>query len=487
MSAAAGRRFDVAIIGAGCSGIGAAVRLRQAGFGDLVVLEKAGEVGGTWRENTYPGCACDVPSALYSYSFAPNPDWSRAFAGQEEIWRYLRRVADEHGVRPAIRFGAEVLDARWDEDTRVWRLATRAGAFVARALVAAAGPLHEPSIPALPGLSDFGGRVFHSSRWDHGHDLRGRRVAVVGTGASAVQFVPEIQPRVAALHVFQRTPSWVLPKPNPALSEVARAVFRRVPSTQRAVRAAQDALLEGLAVGFRHPRAMGVLEAVARRHLRRQIPDPALRQALTPRFVLGCKRILLSSTYYPALAQPNVRVHATAVARVAPGRVIGADGSEAAVDTIVFGTGFHVTDPPIAARIRGVGGELLSARWAGSPRGYLGTTMVGYPNLFFMLGPNLGTGHSSAFAILEAQLAQIAAALSAMRERGWTRLAVRPEAEAAYNDALQAGLARTVYNAGGCRSYYLDTNGRNSTTWPWSTARLVRTVGRFEPGAYDAR
>lgn len=479
------QKVEVLIIGAGCSGIGAAIRLRQAGFHDFVVLEKAGDLGGTWRENTYPGCACDVPSALYSYSFAPNAGWSHAFAGQAEIWSYLRRVADENGVLPRIRYRAEVISARWSDDERRWHVETTDGAWSARVLLAASGPLHRPALPALPGLAAFGGKVFHSAEWDHGHDLTGERVAVVGTGASAVQFVPEIQPRLRELHVFQRTPSWVLPKPNPPVPWAEREIFRRVPATQRALRRGQYAMLEALAFGFRHPRAMRALQRIGLLHLRRQVRDRRLREILTPSFVLGCKRILLSNTYYAALARPNVRVHPTAVASVRPGAVVGADGAAAAVDAIIFATGFHVTDPPIAERVFGAGGRRLADDWNGSPRGYMGTNVRGYPNFFLMLGPNLGTGHSSAFSIIEAQLDRFVAAVAAMSDRGWTRLEVRADAEAAYNDEVQAALPSTVYNAGGCSSYYLDRSGRNSTIWPWSTGRLVDRVSRFDAHAYE--
>nr|HEX4316047.1 NAD(P)/FAD-dependent oxidoreductase [Kofleriaceae bacterium] len=482
------RRVEVLVIGAGCSGIGAVIRLREAGIHDVVVLEKAASLGGTWRENTYPGCACDVPSTLYSYSFAPNPSWSRAFAGQAEILRYLEQVARDHDVVRHIVFGAEVHAARWDDARDVWTVDTTAGRFEARSIVAAAGPLHRPSIPDLPGLATFRGKTFHSSRWDHDYDLAGKRVAVVGTGASAIQFVPEIQPVVGALHVFQRTPSWVLPKPNPKVSETAQRLFARVPAVQQALRGAQYGLLEAVAYGFRHPRVLHELERLALRHLAKQIPDATLRRALTPSFVLGCKRILLSNTYYPALSSPNATVHATAVESVRGDTVIGADGSIAdRLDAIIFATGFHVTDPPIAERVWGQGGRRLADLWGGSPRGYMGTTVAGYPNFFLVLGPNVGTGHSSAFSIIEAQLAHISDAVAAMRARGWTRLEVRADVEAAFNDEVQTAVKSTVYNAGGCTSYYLDHNGRNSTVWPWSTTRLVERVGRFDAADYQAR
>lgn len=480
------RRVEILVIGAGCSGIGAAIRFRQAGIDDFVVLEKASDVGGTWRENTYPGCACDVPSALYSYSFAPNPSWTRAFAGQAEIWRYLRRVADEHRVTERIRFGVEVLAARFDDDERRWRVETSQGVYSARVVVAAAGPLHRPRIPDIDGLASFRGKVFHSAEWDHSYDLAGKRVAVIGTGASAVQFVPEIQPRIGTLHVFQRTPSWVLPKPDHRVPWIESELFRRFPRSQRALRDAEYALLEALAVGFRHPRILRGLQQLGRLHLRAQVKDAALRRALTPSFVLGCKRILLSNSYYRALTQPNVAVHPTAVVGIREGAVVGADGTVAEVDVIIFGTGFHVTDPPIADRII-ARGRSLADDWRGSPRGYMGTTIVGYPNLFMMLGPNLGTGHSSAFSIIEAQLDHVVAAIEEMRAKRWSRIEVLRDVEASYNDEVQAALASTVYNAGGCSSYYLDANGRNSTTWPWSTTRLVERVSRFDRAAYDAR
>jgi cation diffusion facilitator CzcD-associated flavoprotein CzcO len=481
------RRVDVLVIGAGCSGIGAAIRLRRAGIDDFVVLEKADDLGGTWRENTYPGCACDVPSALYSYSFAPNPAWSRAFAGQAEIWSYLRRVATDQGVVPRISFGTEVHRASWIDADSAWHVDTTRGRFVARVVISAAGPLHTPAIPSIPGLADFRGKTFHSAEWDHSCDLTGKRIAVVGTGASAVQFVPKIQPTVGKLHLFQRTASWVLPKPDHRVASLERALFTRFPASQAALRRAEYGLLEVLAFGFRHPRAMRALEQLSLAWLRSQVKDEALRRALTPRFVLGCKRILLSNTYLRAVATPNVELHATAVSRIGETTVYGADGSAADVDAIIFGTGFHVTDPPIAERIVGAAGRALADDWRGSPRGYLGTSIVGFPNFFMMLGPNLGTGHSSAFSIIEAQLDQIAAAITAIRDRSWARLDLRPDVEAAYNDEVQAAVVSTVYNAGGCASYYLDANGRNSTIWPWSTTRLVRRVGRFDATAYESR
>ncbi|WP_128374681.1 flavin-containing monooxygenase [Streptomyces cavernae] len=477
---------EALIIGGGLSGIGAAVGLRRTGIRDVVVIEKADELGGTWRDNTYPGCACDVPSALYSYSFAPNPEWTRAFAGQPEIRAYLHRTAAAHGITPLIRFGTEVTRAQWNPHDARWHIETNRDHYTARFLIAAAGPWHEPLLPDVPGLADFPGEVFHSSRWRHDHDLTGARVAVVGTGASAVQFVPAIQPRVGRLHLFQRTAQWVLPKPDHHVPRAERWLMRRLPVAQRVLRSAEYAALEALGTGFRHPSLLRAVQQVGTLHLRATVKDPGLRRALTPDYTLGCKRLLLSNTYYPALTRPNVTVHATAVEAVRGSRVIGAYGSTADVDTIILGTGFRILDMPIAQRVFDADGASLDDRWKGSPDAYLGTTVSGFPNAFILLGPHLGTGHSSAYMVLEAQLDYIAAALRHFRSAGWTVMDVRPEVQAAFNAEVQQALPSTVYNAGGCSSYYLDGNGRNSFSWPWSTGRMRRRLARFDPEAYTS-
>ena len=477
-------QVEVAVIGAGASGIGAAIRLRQAGIDDVVVLDKGDGLGGTWRDNTYPGCACDVPSALYSFSFAPNPEWTRAFAKQPEIRAYLRSVAEKHGVLPHIRTRTEVIESRWDEQARRWTLQTTAGQISARFVIAGAGPWNEPLIPDVPGLLDFPGEVFHSARWNHDVDLSGTRVAVVGTGASAVQFVPEIAPSVAALHLFQRTAQWVLPKPDHYVPHAERWVLRTVPGAQRALRAAEYAALEAFGLGFRHPWILRVVQRIGTAHLFATIRDPRLRAKLSPDYTLGCKRLLMSNSYYPALARPNVHVQATAVARVDGSAVIGADGTRAEVDVIIFGTGFHILDMPVAEQVFDTDGRSLADHWQGSPQAYLGTTVAGFPNLFLLLGPGLGTGHSSAFSILEAQLDHVLAAITHARTGDDTVVRLREDVQAEFNAELQAALPGTVYNAGGCQSYYLDENGRNSFSWPWSTGRLRRQVARFDPADY---
>ena len=473
----------VAIIGAGLSGIGAVIMLRRAGIGDVVAFERAGEVGGTWRDNTYPGCACDVPSALYSFSFAPNPAWGRLYAGQPEIREYARRIAREHGADAHVVTGADVLDARWDEDAQRWQIKTTQGEWSAQAIISATGPWSEPVLPDVPGLDAFEGTIFHSSRWNHDHDLAGERVAVIGTGASAVQFVPRIQLRVGQMNVYQRTAQWVLPKLDRRVTAAEQALYRRVPLTQRALREAMYYSFELAGFAERNPRAMGGFQRIARRHLERRVADPALRAALTPDHTLGCKRILFSNDWYRSLTQPNVELVPHAVTEVKPRALVSADGVERPADTLILGTGFGITEMPIAARVTGRAGRTLDEVWDGSPTGYVGTVMHGFPNLFMVLGPNVGNGHTSATVIIEMQVQFAIETLKAMERDGLASADVRPEVQDAFNDEVQRRLQGTVWNAGGCRSYYLDRNGRNSTIFPGSTLELRRRM-RFAPGDY---
>jgi cation diffusion facilitator CzcD-associated flavoprotein CzcO len=475
---------DVAIIGAGFGGLGAAIRLKQAGFPDFLVFERADDVGGTWHANTYPGCACDVPSHLYSFSFARNPDWSDTFSGQREIWDYLRGCVDRFGIRPQLRLRHTVHDAAWDEAAQRWRIRTSHGEFTARVLISATGPLSEPSIPDVPGLDSFRGTVFHSSRWQGDHDLTGRRVAVIGTGASAVQFIPEIADRVEALTVFQRTPAWVVPRRTRPITRLERGVYRTVPGAQRLVRGALYWGREATAVGFLHPRVGRAAQAIAARHLRRQVPDPALRAKLTPAYLMGCKRVLLSNDYYPALARDNVDVVAEPIRRVLPHGIVTSDGVEHPVDTIIFGTGFRVTDVPLAHHIRGRGGRTLADAWTPTMRAYLGTTVAGFPNLFLLLGPNTGLGHTSVVLMIESQLRHVIAALRHLRRTGVAAMEPAPEVQRRYTERVDARMAHTVWAPGGCRSWYLDATGHNSIIWPgFGTAFRLR-LGRFRGSDY---
>jgi cation diffusion facilitator CzcD-associated flavoprotein CzcO len=450
--------------------------LRRAGIGDIVVFERADEVGGTWRDNTYPGCACDVPSALYSFSFAPNPSWGRLYATQAEIQAYARRVAHEHSVDEHVVTGADVLSAEWDEGAQRWRIRTARGEWTARALISATGPWSEPVMPDVPGLDSFAGEVFHSSRWNHDHDLTGRRVAVVGTGASAVQFVPRVQPAVERLTVFQRTAQWVLPKLDRRVTVAEQTLYRRVPLTQRALREAMYYTFELAGFAERKPRAMGGFQRIARRHLERSVADPRLRAALTPDHTLGCKRILFSNDWYRALTRPNVEFVPHAVREVTPGGVVGADGVERTAETLILGTGFGITEMPIAARVTGRDGRTLDETWGGSPTGYLGTVISGFPNFFMILGPNVGNGHTSATVLIELQVAFAIEALKALERDGHASADVRPAVQQAFNEEVQRRLRGTVWNSGGCHSYYLDRNGRNSTIFPGSTLELRRRL-----------
>jgi cation diffusion facilitator CzcD-associated flavoprotein CzcO/short-subunit dehydrogenase len=475
----------VIIIGGGFSGLGVAIRLLKRGITDFVLLEKAQQLGGTWRENTYPGCACDVPSHLYSYSFAPKTDWSRVFAGQAEIQAYLLEVAERFGVNPYIRLRTEALRTDWDEARRRWTVQTNHGPLEAQFIVMAQGPLHEPKLPALPGLDTFRGTTFHSARWNHRHDLTGRRVAVLGTGSSAIQFVPQIQPKVAQVTVFQRTAPWILPKPDHAIPAIETWALRHVPGLRRALRGSIYALTEGLQVAQRHPSAMRQLQRLAEAHLARQVSDPALRRALTPSYTLGCKRLLLSNTYYAAIQQPNAALVPRGVTRVTPDGVVDSAGVTHAVDTIIFGTGFHVTDAATPQRVHGVGGRSVDEAWDGSPEAYLGTAVRGFPNAFFMIGPNTGNGHGSAFVVIEAQASYIADAVATAARERIAAIDVRPAAQRAWNAEVQAALATGVFNAGGCASYYIDRNGRNSSIYPWTTLDLRWRLRRFDRAPFE--
>jgi cation diffusion facilitator CzcD-associated flavoprotein CzcO len=474
----------VAIIGSGFSGIGLAIRLRQEGVEDFVVLERNEGVGGTWWANTYPGCACDVPSHLYSFSFAPNPAWSRTYSKQPEIREYLRRVVDDFGIAPHIRLSCTVEGARWDEAAKRWEVRTSQGPVRARVLVSGTGPLVEPKIPDFPGLERFEGPAFHSARWDHSVSLHGRRVAAIGTGASAIQFVPAIAPHVAKLHVFQRTPPWVMPHSSRPVTRVEKTLFRRFPPVQRLVRGAIYAGRELLVLGFvKHPRVMPLLERVARRHMTRHLSDPALVEKATPDYTIGCKRILPSNDWYPALARDNVELVTDAVAEIRERSVVSADGTEREVDAIVFGTGFHVVDMPVGRLVHGRDGRALADVWNGSPRAHLGCTVAGFPNLFILLGPNTGLGHSSMIYMIESQIAYVVGALRELRERGADVVEVREDVQERSNAVLQEQLRGTVWSTG-CKSWYMDEQGRNPTLWPDWTWRFRRRTARFDPAEY---
>lgn len=475
----------VLIVGGGFSGIALGRALRKSRFTDFLIVERAPEAGGVWHLNTYPGCRCDVPSHLYSFSFAPNPDWSSTYSPQPEIQAYLGRCLDRFGLRPHLRTGVEVEEARWDESDQLWHVTTSTGRWTAQVLVSAVGPLTEPRLPDVPGIDSFRGKIMHSARWDHDHDLSGERVASIGTGASAIQYVPEIADRVGSLYVFQRSAPWITPHDMRTITAAERERFRTRPRRQRVERAKAYIAKELLVLGFaKQPKLMRVIERLARAHLARQVADPALRRTLTPDFTLGCKRVVPSNAWFPALQRPNVELVPRALSRIRERSVIDADGVEREVDTIIFGTGFHVADIPFAYKMRGRGGELLSTAWAGSPRAYLGVSVPGFPNFFMFLGPNSGLGHSSMVYMIEAQAQHVKNAIRALDVSGSTSIEVDRGAHDAYNAALDRKLAKSVWELGGCRTFYQDANGRNATIYPDWTFSYRRQAVRWKQDAY---
>jgi cation diffusion facilitator CzcD-associated flavoprotein CzcO len=476
--------FETAIVGAGFSGLGMAMALKDAGFDDVVILERADDLGGTWRDNTYPGCACDIPSILYSWTSEQNPRWSHAFSPQQEIWDYMREVVDRHDLRSHIRFGHDVRQLRWDGERTRWEIETSQGTITADIAISAVGGLADPSIPELPGLERFRGTTFHSARWNHDHDLRGREVAVVGTGASAIQFVPEIQPHVKRLTLFQRTPPWVMPRTNPGIPESWQRRFERHPRLLGAARRAVFSLFESFHVMFTHPRLTRLAERRARRHIASQVPDPELRERLTPVYRLGCKRILGSDDWYPAIASDNVEVVSAGIKEVTEEGIVDRDGTLHPADTIIFGTGFQVSDPPIGHRVFGRAGEALADTWRGSPNAYLGLAVADFPNFFLLLGPNTGLGHNSVLLMVEAQIEYLIKVLGHRRSQELATIEPRAEAQARFRAEVDDGTEGSVWTAGGCVSWYLDDSGRNSTLWPGSVRAYERRLAHFHPSDY---
>ncbi|OBF17450.1 hypothetical protein A5725_24120 [Mycobacterium kubicae] len=476
--------YDVVIIGAGFSGLAAAAKISRLTRCSFVILEKSDDVGGTWRDNTYPGCACDIPAPLYSFSFLQNPEWRELFATQPEILRYLQEATRRLGLAEKILFNTTVSGAHWDSTSNVWRLSARDGRqFTARYVVNAVGLLHHPAIPQLAGREEFGGPMFHSAQWDHGVDLRGKRVAVIGTGASAIQFIPAIVDRVSELTVFQRTPPWILPKKNRRFSEVERASVRDSALACWRRRARLFWIHEKRVKGFLGDQsAMRPTLELAVNHLERQVPDPALRTKLTPSYAIGCKRLLISSDYYPALSKPHVTVVTDGIARLTHHGVATTSGQHIDADVIIYGTGFDAQHAITHIPIRGRDGIRLEEAWSSTgPEAYLGTLIRGFPNFFLMCGPNTGLGHNSQIFMIEAQAHYLARCI---RSAGGTAVVeVKESAQRRYNDRLQRRLSNTVWQAGGCRSWYQDAkSGRNTLLWPqsvvwfWLRTRKVRST-----------
>lgn len=477
-----------AIIGAGFGGIGAALRLKGAGDSDFLVFERATDIGGTWQANTYPGAQCDIPSVLYSYSFAPNPDWTRLYPLQRELKSYIEKCVDDSGVRPHIRLGHDVTDASWDDLAQVWQITAGGQLFTASVLIVATGPFSEPSVPELPGLEDFSGPAFHSAQWRHDVDLRGKAVGVIGTGASAVQFIPQIQPDATKLVVFQRTPTWILPHPDRPVGPAVRSVFRAAPLVQRAARSAVSLVQEAMVPGLVHlPMLLQPMAAVGRWHLRRQVRDENLRANLTPQYAFGCKRPTFSNAYYPALVADNTVVETAAIRRVTADGIETADGTHHRLDAIVFGTGFKLAHNEGFTRIHGRDGRSLAQVWAGGEmKAHLGTVIPGFPNLFMILGPN-SVVYTSQIVTIEAQLDFVLDAIAQMRHRQIRSIEVSDETLDTFVEHVDRRLAGSVWNSGGCQSYYLSPSGRNFTFWPGFVFTFRHQMRRIRLGEFDIR
>jgi cation diffusion facilitator CzcD-associated flavoprotein CzcO len=473
-----------AIVGGGFGGVGAAVMLRRAGYTDLTIFERGERLGGVWNDNTYPGASCDIPSHLYEFSFAPNPRWSRRFAPQREIQAYIEDVARAHGVFERAHTGTEVTAARWDEERRRWTLTTPNGDHEADVLLTACGQLSTPSVPAIPGLGDFAGPAFHTARWRHDVDLSGCRVAVVGTGCSAIQVVPEIQPQVAQLDIYQRSPGWTIPKMDFPYRERTKRLFERFPALQRLDRWSVFTFHDiGAAALTKHRWILRAFRKLGQWQINRAIADPELRRAVTPTDEVGCKRIMLTDDWYPTLTKPNVDLVTERIEAVTATGIRTADGRERPADAIVLATGFKAHAFVAPMEITGVGGRTLADTWAGAPRAYYGLTVPDFPNLFLIYGPNTNGGTGSVISTIEAGMNHVLAALRELDRTGAERIEVRREAAAAFDRDLRQALAGTVW-ASGCRNWYVDENGFDPNQWPWTWSAYRRRTAQLAPGAY---
>lgn len=475
---------SIAIVGTGFGGIGMALELKRAGFDDIVILEKGDDIGGVWRENTYPGAACDIPSPYYSFSTEPNPTWSSRFSPQAEIKDYIRRVVDDNDLRRHIRFGVEVTAATFDEASAQWRLSTDTGEeYVADVFVPATGQLSRPALPNIAGIDTFSGPSFHSAEWDHSVDLRGKRVAVIGTGASAVQFVPAIQPDVEHLTVFQRSAPWVLPRPEVVYKQWHHTLFRTLPFTRLAERFGFWLLCEVLALGLVDvPKMRPLFAAIAKFHLHRQVPDKRLRAKLTPDYEPGCKRGLFSGDYYPALGQPNVHLETTGIERIEPSGVRTTDGTLHQADVIIYGTGFKTSEFLGPMAVHGLDGRKLADEWSEGAHAYLGITVPGFPNMFLMYGPNTNLGVGSIIYMLECQASYIGKAVRLLARNGTGAMDVKADVARRFDERLQSRLDRSVWTS--CSSWYRNEHGRITNNWPGTVSSYRLATRTLDPDDY---
>jgi cation diffusion facilitator CzcD-associated flavoprotein CzcO len=486
-AAASAEAVDVLIVGAGFSGLCMAIQLRRAGIESFLIVEKGPEIGGTWWFNRYPGCACDIPSHLYSFSFDRNPEWTRMYAEQPEILAYLKSCAKRHGIEGRVRLNTPLREAVWDP-AGVWHVTVGDGARIdARVLVSGMGALHVPRLPDLPGRERFEGPAFHSAEWDSSVDLEGRNIAMIGTGASGVQIVPRIAPQAGRLYVFQRTPAWILPRPDFPIAERWRRRFRKIPGATWVLRILLFWSQEMRVPGFLHDgwfRRQATQMAL--KHLASQVADPHLREALTPKYEFGCKRVLISSDFYPALKLPNVELVTAGIAEVRPHSIVTRDGVERPLDVIVYGTGFRATEVLRGLRIVGRDGVEIHEAWRERIGTYLGITVSGFPNFFMLLGPNTGLGHNSVVLMIEAQVRYVMSCLRLMRRRGQPVMDLLPASQQRFMDELRRRLPRTVWESGGCKSWYQDqTTGESPVLWPGSVVEYYRRARAASAGDYD--
>ncbi len=486
MSDSSTKTVKLAIIGTGFSGIGMAIRLKQLGRDDFTIFEKAEDVGGCWRDNTYPGCCCDIPSHLYSFSFEQRAEWSRKYPSQGEIHQYLKDCAEKYQLHSKIQFNSHVIEIRYHDRDKLWMLTMASGEKVmANFVIAGKGPLHTPNLPSIDGLESFSGCVFHSSQWDHSYDFSGKRVAVVGTGASAIQFIPQIAPKVAQLYVLQRSPGWMLPRPDRAIRGWEKWLFKRIPGLLKVYRKYQFWIHEMRVIAFRegtflHRKTV----AMAEKYMRSEVSDPKIQQKLLPNFSLGCKRMLISNDYYETFNRDNVELIAAGIERVEGNRVFAADGSSREVDAIIFGTGFEAADPIAPNFLYGPDNSDLFDRWDDEgAQAYKGVCVAGLPNFFFLVGPNSGLGHNSMILMIEAQIQYILDCLEYMDAQGIDQWQVQRSAQDRYNQDIQGDVDESIW-ASGCRSWYLNKKGRNTTVWPGFVYEYQREMKKLEASAY---
>ncbi|KEZ76629.1 flavin-containing monooxygenase [Salinisphaera hydrothermalis] len=480
--------MDIAIVGAGFSGLGMAIQLKEAGVENFTLIERGDEVGGTWRDNHYPGAACDVASHLYSFSFEQNPNWSRAFGQQPEIFDYIKRVAAKYDLYRHIRFNTAIREARFDEDAGIWHATTDGGEEItARVMISAVGALSDPAYPKIEGLEHFRGKLMHTAQWDDDYDLTGKRVAVIGSGASAIQVVPEIQKQAGQMTVFQRTPSWIMPKPDRPIPEKEQSEYRESPFklSKRRYRIYWMSELFAPFIISDRPFFKKRAAQIAKSHIRKQVADPALRETVTPDYAIGCKRILISNDWYPAIQADNAELIADGPARITEHSIITKDGREIEVDAIVCATGFKVPSRAAPFPVKGLGGNDLNAAWADGAEAYKGVTVSGFPNLFFLMGPNTGPSHTSVLAFTEMQMEYIAKAIGHMARHDLKWMTVKKSVQDRFNRGIQKRMKHTSWTSG-CNSWYLTDSGKNTTLYPGFNWEYRMRLWLFRPSEYES-